>query len=133
MLLIPSDSIFSVNLVRVSSTFLHFTSTLWLQYTTAFDTQMFTDLDVFFSVAESSDPLRKREEFAVSLRKIKKQNIITERRKRLMLSTTASNAQHVSSGAAATSSDESGYHDNKMYDCCPMFREECNEKEPGRD
>ena len=36
--------------------------------------------------ADVPDPMRKREDFAVSLRKQKKEKIIQERRKRLMVS-----------------------------------------------
>lgn len=44
------------------------------------------DIDTFLilSLAVAQDPMRRREEFAVSLRKQRKDKIINERRKRLM-------------------------------------------------
>ena len=41
------------------------------------------------SIVETSDPLKKREEYAVSLRKKKKQEILQESRKRFMGGPTA--------------------------------------------
>lgn len=61
--------------------------------------------------------MRKREEFAISLRKQKKDKIIKERRKRLMVS---------SAQVQESSNNEEGYSysENKMYNCCPLFLEE---------
>ena len=73
--------------------------------------------------------MRKREEFAVSLRKQKKQRIIQERRKRLKIS---------SQGPAGQDCANDGQYENearfdtKMYDRCPIFQEEVNAEHPGR-
>lgn len=69
------------------------------------------------------DPMRKREEFAVSLRKEKKEKIIRERRKRLMLTTVPS--QKVNDAG----DDDSGFSDLKLYECCPLFVEESQAEE----
>jgi hypothetical protein len=61
--------------------------------------------------------MRKREEFAVSLRKKKKELIIKERRKRLIVS---------NSQVQEPCDTEKGYSysNNKMYNFCPLFLEE---------
>ena len=63
-------------------------------------------------LAEVQDPMRKREEFAVHLRKEKKQKIIEERRKRLKISANPNSVENME------------FNDQKMYDCCPLFHEE---------
>ena len=67
--------------------------------------------------------MRKREEFAISLRKEKKTKIIQERRKRLMLSNKLPDGVKINMP----------YTDNKMYDCCPLFKEEVHEDHPDKD
>ena len=62
--------------------------------------------------------MKKREEFAVSLRKQKKERIIKDRRKRLMMTVMPSQVQNLGQSTIQQ------YHEDKLYMGCPLFKEQ---------